>query len=577
MPDGLVTAADLADTGTLVERRESRWHARDLHGRSPARGRARRPTAAPGQTGPGERRTDLLAPSDAPCEATFDAQREPAARARAGSRAHHGRARHPRLPRRQAQGRRALRRHRRRRVLPKQHRDRGGAGRLPAPVRRPTRTSARCTRSARAALRAMRYLREFDPRLVGPVLTGTATEHSDVQLHLFADRPEAVTLKLLDRGVPHEVTERRVKLERRARPRISRRCDSSSTSSTIEATVFPDGRHPPGAGQPGRRRPMRRAECAEVEALLAAALRARRARTASRSAARVRARPAGRAYNDACTLFSGCSRCCWPPTVIQALHSGHALRALRPLLGRDLSRDAQPFELPVGGRWRHAHARSRLCCSSSSARMRARDRCAPGGRMPAHACCCSAQSASSPASSARSRSTRKPTSGPLLGIFISRPDSAGCIFGAGAVPAAAPGAGAVRGSRCGGAAAAFGAVQIFTTAFPGRRWLGRVIEASDRRLRPPGSNWPRRRCIRVGAGAGAHAVGAPAAGLASRPRCETSSISRRPCSAYASRAAAPSMCAASPGITATRFALPWAEEERSASYFVRDAAGAVPG
>jgi len=28
----------------------------------------------------------------------------------------------------------------------------------------------------------MRYLREFEPRLVGAVLSGTATEHSEVQL-----------------------------------------------------------------------------------------------------------------------------------------------------------------------------------------------------------------------------------------------------------------------------------------------------------------------------------------------------------------------------------------------------------
>jgi len=43
----------------------------------------------------------------------------------------------------------------------------------------------------RAALSAMRYLHEFEPRLVGPVLTGTATEHSDVQLHLFTDSAES--------------------------------------------------------------------------------------------------------------------------------------------------------------------------------------------------------------------------------------------------------------------------------------------------------------------------------------------------------------------------------------------------
>src|SRR5579864_1521763 len=71
----------------------------------------------------------------------------------------------------------------------------------------------------RAALNAMLYLQEFEPRLVGSVLSGTATEHSDVQLHLFAERAESVTLKLIDEGIPHEVTEKRVKLNaERVRP-----------------------------------------------------------------------------------------------------------------------------------------------------------------------------------------------------------------------------------------------------------------------------------------------------------------------------------------------------------------------
>ena len=118
-----------------------------------------------------------------------------------------------------------------------------------------------------AALSAMRYLREFEPRLVGAVLAGTATEHSDVQLHLFADRAESVTLKLIDQGIPHEVTERRVKLnaERsRAFPGLRFEMDDQP----IEATVFP----PEGIRQapvsPVDGRPMRRASALEVEALL---------------------------------------------------------------------------------------------------------------------------------------------------------------------------------------------------------------------------------------------------------------------------------------------------------------------
>jgi hypothetical protein len=118
-----------------------------------------------------------------------------------------------------------------------------------------------------AALAAMRYLREFEPRLVGAVLSGTATEHSDVQLHLFADRAESVTLKLIDQGIPHEVTERRVRLnaERsRAFPGVRFEMDAQP----IEATVFP----PEGIRQapvsPVDGRPMRRASALEVEALL---------------------------------------------------------------------------------------------------------------------------------------------------------------------------------------------------------------------------------------------------------------------------------------------------------------------
>jgi len=119
----------------------------------------------------------------------------------------------------------------------------------------------------RAALSAMRYLREFEPRLVGAVLSGTATEHSEVQLHLFADRAESVTLKLMDGGIPHEVTEKRVKMNAErvlAYPGIRFAVDDQA----IEATVFPtDGiRQAPVSPVDGK--PMRRANAFEVASLL---------------------------------------------------------------------------------------------------------------------------------------------------------------------------------------------------------------------------------------------------------------------------------------------------------------------
>ena len=54
-------------------------------------------------------------------------------------------------------------------------------------------------------------LADFEPRLVGSVLAGTATEHNDIQLHLFAERAESITFKLMDLGIDHEVVERRVR------------------------------------------------------------------------------------------------------------------------------------------------------------------------------------------------------------------------------------------------------------------------------------------------------------------------------------------------------------------------------
>jgi hypothetical protein len=122
----------------------------------------------------------------------------------------------------------------------------------------------------RAALHAMLWLSQFEPRLVGPVLSGTATEHADIQLHVFADRPEYVALRLIDRGVAHEVTERRVRLDAertKAFPGVRFAVDYRC----IDATVFPlDGiRQAPVSPVDGR--PMRRADAAEIQDLLRSA------------------------------------------------------------------------------------------------------------------------------------------------------------------------------------------------------------------------------------------------------------------------------------------------------------------
>lgn len=119
----------------------------------------------------------------------------------------------------------------------------------------------------RSALEAMRLMGDFAPRLVGPVLSGTASAHSEINLHLFSESPEAVSLRLDERGVPHEVVERRVRFERDrmvAYPALR----FVAGGQTIDAIVFPlDGiRQAPCSPVDGK--PMRRATAAEVQALV---------------------------------------------------------------------------------------------------------------------------------------------------------------------------------------------------------------------------------------------------------------------------------------------------------------------
>ncbi|WP_363798698.1 hypothetical protein ABU614_02020 [Lysobacter firmicutimachus] len=65
-----------------------------------------------------------------------------------------------------------------------------------------------------AALRAMEFFAEFEPRLVGPVLDGTADARSPVALHLYSDDPDAVPRFLAQHRIPAEARERRLRLDR---------------------------------------------------------------------------------------------------------------------------------------------------------------------------------------------------------------------------------------------------------------------------------------------------------------------------------------------------------------------------
>ena len=61
-------------------------------------------------------------------------------------------------------------------------------------------TDLRCT-----AAELMARLAEFNPHLVGAILNGTATEHSDIELHLFTDSAKDVEVFLMDAGIDFDV------------------------------------------------------------------------------------------------------------------------------------------------------------------------------------------------------------------------------------------------------------------------------------------------------------------------------------------------------------------------------------
>jgi len=61
------------------------------------------------------------------------------------------------------------------------------------------------------ALRMMRVLRNFRPRLIGSTLTGHVRKGSDIDLHLFSDSVEAVAATLDAEGARYEIERKRVR------------------------------------------------------------------------------------------------------------------------------------------------------------------------------------------------------------------------------------------------------------------------------------------------------------------------------------------------------------------------------
>ena len=119
--------------------------------------------------------------------------------------------------------------------------------------------------------RAMQFFQDFNPRLVGPVLTGTADTNTPVTLHVFSDHVEAVNLLLLDKHIPFESRDKRYKIANDTYEQYP--CFEFFAEQTkVEVVVFPASKHYARPLSPIDGKPMQRADMAALEVLLHQAL-----------------------------------------------------------------------------------------------------------------------------------------------------------------------------------------------------------------------------------------------------------------------------------------------------------------
>ncbi len=117
------------------------------------------------------------------------------------------------------------------------------------------------------ALEAMEFLAQFRPRLVGAVLLGTATEFSEITLHLYCDAAEDVAWFLSEAGIKFEQTSKTIKTapgESKEFPALT----FIAGETPIILVLFTETLEATKPLSPVDGKPMRRATIASLKALL---------------------------------------------------------------------------------------------------------------------------------------------------------------------------------------------------------------------------------------------------------------------------------------------------------------------
>ena len=116
------------------------------------------------------------------------------------------------------------------------------------------------------ALQAMQLLSTFNPRLVGPVLTGSAGKYDAVTLHLFADTAEEIAFVLMEKEIPFRTDEYHLRLNGTEHSFPGYRFIADETD--IELIIFPTSGVRQAPLSPVDGKPMRRASRHKLEQLL---------------------------------------------------------------------------------------------------------------------------------------------------------------------------------------------------------------------------------------------------------------------------------------------------------------------
>ena len=117
------------------------------------------------------------------------------------------------------------------------------------------------------ALQAMHFFVEYEPRLVGPVLSGTADVNSTVTIHVFTDTAENISFILMEHRIPFDVTDKTLRIgidEHHVFP-VYR---FIANGTNIEVIVFPVSKRQPIPFSSVDGKPIQRANMAAVEILL---------------------------------------------------------------------------------------------------------------------------------------------------------------------------------------------------------------------------------------------------------------------------------------------------------------------